>query len=97
MTTLTIILLAVFFITQVLDAYTTKKVLDLGGSEGNPILARVFDLIGIKAGLVLKMALMAWLGFYVAKNAPHLLPYFDAGTLLVVAWNYRNYRKMKRS
>ena len=96
MTTLTTVLLAVFFLAQVLDAYTTKKVIDLGGSEGNPILAGVFYLIGIKAGLILKLALMAWFGFYVAKNAPHLLPYFDVGTLLVVAWNYRNYRKMQK-
>ena len=36
-------LLVIFFLLQALDLYTTKKTLELGGTEGNKILKKIID------------------------------------------------------
>ena len=91
--TLLVIALIVF---QVLDVYTTRKVLSQGGRELNPILAPLMEKFGVDKTLFFNKAI--FIAF--------ILYFFNAGTLdltfmvivnviyaLVVIHNFRQFKK----
>jgi hypothetical protein len=59
-----IVLFILFIALQIADAWTTLRVLARAGREANPIMAWVFDRVGVAAGLLLTKgaasALVAW-------------------------------------
>lgn len=64
---------------QMVDAWTTHRILERGGRELNPILARVFARIGHVAGLILaKGAFIAILWFALPTIQALPVPYADA-------------------
>ena len=92
------ILFAVFVALQCGDAWTTINVIKSGkGHEANPIMAWLFDKIGMYLGFVVaKSATILAIGFIV-YIAPEL-----AATLALVVFNllygyvvYQNYRILK--
>lgn len=65
------ILILILVVLQLLDIYTTHNILKLGGRELNPLLARLFQLIGAMPGLVLAKTIFigVLLYFYIANKA----------------------------
>ena len=47
------ILILLLVVLQVLDIYSTDNILKLGGRELNPVLVKLFELIGVMPGLLL--------------------------------------------
>lgn len=65
-----VILFLIIVAFNVADVYTTYRVLQRGGSEKNPVMAKVFGFIGVLPGLLLvKAAILAalWWAFVVQR------------------------------
>lgn len=64
------ILILVLIVLQLLDIYSTYNILKLGGKELNPLLAKLFELIGVMPGLVLAKTIFIGilLYFYITKQ-----------------------------
>lgn len=62
-------LFVVLVIQQILDIYTTHKVLSQGGRELNPLLDKLMDRIGVLPALVLtKLIVIVSFGFVLFNN-----------------------------
>lgn len=48
---------------QLLDGYTTIKILSSGGTELNPLIRKLIDSIGIAKGVILVKILAVMLGY----------------------------------
>ncbi len=59
---LTLILLIALAVLQVLDALTTRRVLDQGGRELNPVMRWAFGAIGFWPAIAIKGAFVVGLG-----------------------------------
>ena len=73
------ILIAAFKVLQVLDVYTTNKVINQGGVESNPIMAWIMSKLG-KSWLVAKFGLSAAVAYFMYYYA-----YPDYPTMVTVA------------
>ena len=88
-----LLLLTVYLLLQVGDYWTTTKVLSQGGTEANPIVAKVMDIIGVKEALVLLKGFGVIAGF--------ILWYLNQGVFLALLTAlygyvvYNNYRQIK--
>lgn len=90
------IFLAVMILLQIVDAWTTYDVIRAGGKEGNPILSRLMEAIGLREALwVAKLLAVAYFIFW-----PITDPWTQWVNVAVFAavglWNYQNLRKLKR-
>lgn len=87
-------LLIVLAVLQALDGFTTRRILDQGGRELNPVMRAGFAAIGFWPTIALKgaamVALGAWGANYAGLSAPGLLV---ALYVAVVAWNWRQVRR----
>lgn len=94
------ILFAAFVVLQVLDIYTTRKVLSDGGKELNPLLVKLFERFGVdKTLLVTKAAAVAIFAAMVyAASKGNYVGYIAAAHAAVVAFYafivYRNFKQM---
>ena len=94
-------LFGVFIALNILDIYTTHRVLKLGGSEQNKFAAKIFDIMGFWIGaLLMKGALIgAYICIYVVtQNAGTIMISLVIGCLYM-AWiffnNVRAYNALK--
>ncbi len=91
---MTLALLIVLAMLQALDGITTRRVLDAGGREMNPVMRAGFETIGFWPTIALKgialVALGAWGAVHGGAAAPALLAVIYAA---VVAWNWRQLRR----
>lgn len=90
MTTPLLILLALL---QIADGYTTSRILAKGGKELNPVMAKLFEAIGVKPTLIGKGIFVMALGYYVGLHSVELLLFICAVYVLVV-WN--NIKQLKK-
>lgn len=88
------LLFVVFCALQAADAYTTWRVLGAGGSERNPLLARLMARFGVVRTLAaFKLALILLVG---AVRMPHsLLLLLVALYVHVVAYNLMSMREQR--
>jgi len=64
----------IFGTLQLLDWYTTYKVLQSGkGKEANPIAAKGMDILGINGYLGLKAIILTYAGYFVASTSLPLI------------------------
>lgn len=81
-------LLIVLAVLQALDGFTTRRILDQGGRELNPVMRAGFETIGFWPTIALKgialVALGAWGASHAGAAAPGLLV---AIYVAVVVWN----------
>ena len=91
---MTLALLIVLAVLQALDGFTTRRILDQGGREINPIMRAGFAVIGFWPTVAIKgaamVALGAWGANYAGLSAPGLLVVLYCA---VVAWNWRQVRR----
>lgn len=91
---MTLALLIVLAVLQALDGFTTRRILDQGGREINPIMRAGFETIGFWPTIAIKgaamVALGAWGANYAGLSAPGLLVVLYCA---VVAWNWRQVRR----
>ncbi len=68
-------LLIIFVFFQVVDFYSTKRIIiDRGGREVNPILSRLFDAVGVIPGLIIsKGVISAVMIYFTIANMGHWL------------------------
>ena len=90
---MTLALLIALAVLQALDGFTTRRILDQGGRELNPVMRAGFAAIGFWPTIALKgialVALGAWGANYAGLSAPGLLVVLYCA---VVAWNWRQVR-----
>lgn len=83
-------LLIALAVLQALDGFTTRRILDQGGRELNPVMRAGFAAIGFWPTVAIKgaamVALAAWGANYAGLSAPGLLV---ALYVAVVVWNWR--------
>jgi hypothetical protein len=84
--------LAIFAVLQVLDTYTTVKVLSQGGRELNPVLAAAFAEFGpIPVLIVMKAAVIAALAYFINEPNAEIVVWALCGIYFgVVVHNWRN-------
>ncbi len=91
---MTLALLIVLAVLQALDGFTTRRTLDQGGRELNPVMRAGFAAIGFWPTIAIKgaamVALAAWGANYAGLSAPGLLV---ALYVAVVVWNWRQARR----
>ena len=90
---MTLALLIVLAMLQALDGFTTRRILDQGGRELNPVMRAGFAAIGFWPTIAIKGAAMVALGAWGAGHggaaAPGLLVALYAA---VIFWNWRQVR-----
>lgn len=86
-------LLIVLAVLQALDGFTTRRILDQGGRELNPVMRAGFAAIGFWPTVAIKGAAMvamgAWGASHAGAAAPSLLVVLYCA---VVVWNWRQAR-----
>ena len=91
---MTLALLIALAVLQALDGFTTRRILDQGGRELNPVMRAGFETIGFWATVAIKgaamVALGAWGASHAGLSAPGLLVVLYCA---VVAWNWRQVRR----
>lgn len=91
---MTLALLIVLAVLQALDGFTTRRILDQGGRELNPVMRAGFETIGFWPTIAIKGAAMvamgAWGAVHAGAAAPGLLVVLYCA---VVAWNWRQVRR----
>ena len=90
-----VLLLIALLVLQILDAYTTLKVIDLGGGEGNPIMQKLFNKFGMKQVFAVKGAFVIWMGYLAGKDNIYWLYGLVAIYVAVIVNNFIAIRKQK--
>ena len=70
-------LLSIFVVLQLGDIYTTHKILQGGGYERNPILAKLFDRFGVLPTLLVSKTVIVVLVLLVLKDWPWTVAALD--------------------
>ena len=79
---------------QVLDAFTTHRILQKGGVELNPVLSYLFSKFGAVRVLFLSKAIiMSLIGYLYANEQATILAILAVVYTLVVANNWREMEK----
>lgn len=90
------ILFIIFGLIQVVDIYTTIKVLDIGGKEYNPIMRFLIEKFGkVKALIGSKIIILAILGYLIAEIGG--LPIIIGLVILIVFYAYILYKNNIRA
>lgn len=91
---MTLALLIVLAVLQALDGFTTRRILDQGGRELNPVMRAGFAAIGFWPTIAIKGAAMVAMGAWGAGQAGPIAPgLLVALYCAVVAWNWRQVRR----
>lgn len=72
---------------QFVDMATTLYILNRGGYETNPVMDKLFKLVGVKAGLSIKVVLVSISALLLLKYAPVGVIFLAVGYLGVCCWN----------
>jgi len=87
---MTLALLIALSVLQALDGFATRRILDQGGRELNPVMRAGFETIGFWPTIAAKgaalVALTAWVASKAGPIAPGLMAALYAS---VVVWNWR--------
>lgn len=83
-------LLILFAVLQTLDIYTTGRVIAQGGSERNPLLAKLDKMFGFLPAMVVVKGIMVALVVIFLADMPGLLIALDVLYVVVVVRNYRH-------
>ena len=90
---MTLALLIALAVLQVLDGMTTRRILDQGGRELNPVMRAGFDVLGFWPTIAIKGAAMVALGAWGAGQAGPIAPGLLVALYIgVVVWNWRQVR-----
>ena len=81
-----LILLAVL---QLLDGYTTTRILNSGGRELNPVMAKAFAKFGTQQTLIAKGVLVVLAGYIASLTTVWLLAGICAVYVVVIDHNWR--------
>ena len=80
-------------LTQLIDWYTTLKILGASGYELNPVARKGQDLLGINGYLGVKAIAVTGLGYFAGTQSIYLA----VAIFAVYAWaNVHNWRQMKK-
>ena len=85
-----LILALVLAITQLLDWYTTRTILNKGGYEQNPVMAKMFALLGVDAALVVKGILVVALGWFIGQQSIIVLQCLIILYVTVIIHNWKS-------
>jgi len=91
-------LLLIFIFLQIADCFTTIYILEKNGKELNPVLAKLFDWVGVWQGLVIVKSIAIAIVLIGTKLLPIEFSYWllglgDVVYLGVVGWNsYQIYK-----
>ena len=88
--TLLIPLTIAFSILQIADWYTTRTIISCGGYEQNPVMAKVFSLIGVDTALVIKGILVTVIGWIVGQQSIFVLGALVALYAAVIVHNWKS-------
>ena len=84
-------LLIILAVTQILDYVTTSKILAKpGGNEQNPIMAKLFDKIGVLPTFLIKGISVIVVGYFLGTHNLDLLLGLDLVYSIIIAWNLRS-------
>lgn len=85
------VLVAILFLEQLGDWYSTRTILNKGGVEQNAIMATVFKLIGVDTALAIKTIVVPILGYVVGIQSIYVL----IGLVLLYVWVlYHNWKSL---
>ena len=87
------ILLGLLVLLQVLDFYTTKKIIEHGGVEYNPLVAFGMKHLGRDAFLILKGFIVVYIGWELLQLSPVALGVLALLYSLVILNNWNAIRK----
>ena len=91
-------LLFIFILLQIADCFTTIYILGKGGKELNPVLAKIFDTVGVWQGLLIMKFFAISIVLVGTKLLPVEVSYWLLGLGIVlytgvVSWNgYQIYK-----
>ena len=77
-------------ILQLFDFYTTRTIISCGGYEQNPVMAKVFSLIGVDTALVIKGILVTVIGWIVGQQSIFVLGALVALYAAVIVHNWKS-------
>ena len=86
MTSLTITL----GILQLLDWFTTRTILKAGGYEQNPVMAKLFQWVGVDIGLLVKGGVVLALGYWLGTQNTYVLAGLDIFYVFVIIHNMKS-------
>jgi len=81
------ILLILFIALQIADCVTTVKILSAGGTEVNPIMAKLFGLVGVVPGLIIMKGIIIVAMYIASLYQPWLLIPAVVLYVGIVGWN----------
>lgn len=87
---MTLALLIALAVLQALDGFTTRRILDQGGRELNPVMRAGFAAIGFWPTIALKGVALVTLAVWAASKAGPIAPGLMVALYIgVVVWNWR--------
>lgn len=85
------ILTAILFIQQLGDWYSTRTILNKGGVEQNPVMAKIFSVLGLDTALILKGLITTGVGYFVGTQFIYAL----VGLIVLYVWVlYHNWKSL---
>jgi hypothetical protein len=85
-----ILLTVTLAILQGLDYFTTTTILGNGGKELNPVMVKLFDLLGMKPALVIKGIVVTGLGYYAGSQEILVLGGIVAVYVGIIVHNWKS-------
>lgn len=62
------LLLIILFVEQLADWYSTRTILAKGGTEQNPVMAKLFAVLGVDVTLAIKTICTLAAGYYIGEQ-----------------------------
>ena len=78
---------------QVGDHYTTRTIINNGGRELNPIMAKAFEHFGMKRTLIVKGIGVTALGYFIGTQSIELLAALVVFYIGIIIHNWRSMPK----
>ena len=82
-----------FVILQLADIYTTKTILDDGGREVNPVMAKLFEKFGVLPSLVVSKIVVAVLVYLYVQQHEIVMSLLVLFYLIVISNNFYQINK----
>lgn len=89
----TMLALVILALLQVGDYDSTARIIDRGGRELNPFMAKAFEKFGMRRTLIVKGIAVVALGYFIGTQSVELLALLCAFYAVVVTRNYRVFKK----
>ena len=78
-------------VTQLLDWYTTRTILNHpGGYEQNPIMAKLFGTFGVDPSLAIKAVTLTGLGYWIGTQEIRVLAVLVVVYVVVIIHNWKS-------